>query len=67
MILCYFIFEDMTCEKCGKTFIYDGNLASHRIMCGGDTSKYRSDVCGKHYSNKKSLRSHKKNHQDDVC
>ena len=58
----------MTCEKYGKTFNYDGNLVNHRMLCGGDISKYRFDICGKHYSTKKSLRSHKKkNHQDDVC
>ena len=58
----------MTCEKCEKKCNYYGNLASHRTLCGGHSSKYRCDVCGKEYSNKKSLRLHrKKNHQDDVC
>ena len=50
----------MTCEKYGKTFNYNGDLASHSVLCGGDTSKYRCHICGNHYSNKKGLRPHKK-------
>ena len=58
----------MTCEKCGWTFNYYGNLTSHRTLCGGHSSKYCCDICQKEYSNKKSLKLHrKKNHQDDVC
>ena len=58
----------MTCEKCGWMFKYYGNLTSHRTLCGGHSSKYHCDIYQKEYSNKKSLKLHrKKNHQDDVC
>ena len=60
-------FQEWHCDKCERIFNFERNYKYHVKSCSG-VNKYKCEICGNEYLNKKSLWQHRmKQHGNDVC
>lgn len=57
------------CEECPKTFNHNSSLAYHRLSVHNKTKDFVCNTCGKCFSHKQLLNSHKYVHNDEyfIC